>query len=113
MKRLIALLAVALACAAGAAAALPALAATKTVKVGPKFKFGPTKLTIHRGDTVLFRWTGGLPHNIVISKGPNKGAKIAGLKTKGTVRRRFTTPGKYTLLCQIHAPGMTLRLTVR
>ena len=108
MKRLIALL-VAVA-AVAAAVAVPAFAATKTVKVGPKIKFGPTRLSIKRGDTVKFAWTGGLPHNVRISKGPKRG-RIAGVKTKGTVLKKFNTKGTYTIVCQIH-PGMTLRLRV-
>src|SRR3954466_16212523 len=71
MKRLIAVL---IAVALCAALAVPALGATKTVKVGPKTRFGARSLTIKRGDTVRFRWIGGLPHNVRISKGPQRGA---------------------------------------
>jgi plastocyanin len=111
MKRLIALL-VAVA-AVAAVVAVPAFSATThTVKVGPKMKFGPSRLTIHSGDTVRFRWTGSLPHNVVITKGPHRG-KISGVETRGTVvRKKFRTRGRYTIVCQIH-PGMTLRLRVR
>ena len=108
MKRLIALL-VAVATVA-AAIAVPAFAATKTVKVGPQRKFGPSRLTIHSGDTVKFQWTGSLPHNVIITKGPKRG-KIAGVKTKGTVLKKFNTKGAYTIVCQIH-PGMRLHLRV-
>jgi plastocyanin len=108
MKRLIAVL-VAVA-AVAAAIAVPAFAATKTVKVGPHRSFGPKSLRIKSGDTVKFQWTGSLPHNVVITKGPHKG-KIAGVKTKGTVLKKFRTKGSYTIVCQIH-PGMTLKLKV-
>ena len=109
MKRLIALL-VAVA-AVAAAVAVPAFAATThTVKVGPHTKFGPSRLTIHSGDTVRFRWTGSLPHNVVITKGPHRG-KIAGVKFSGVVRKKFHTRGTYTIVCQIHA-GMRLKLRV-
>ena len=110
MKRLIALLVAVVAVAA--AIAVPALAAeTKTVKVGPQRKFGPSSLTIRSGDTVKFQWTGKLPHNVVITKGPKRGT-IAGVKTKGVVPKKFNTKGSYTIVCQIH-PGMTLKLTVK
>jgi plastocyanin len=108
MKRLIALL-VAVA-AVAAAIAVPALAATKTVKVGPQRQFGPKSLSIKSGDTVKFQWVGKLPHNIIITKGPKKGT-ISGVRTKGTVLKKFNTRGTYTILCQIH-PGMTLKLKV-
>ena len=109
MKRLIALLAVAAAVAC-AAIAVPAFAATKTVNVGPKLKFGTSSLAIKSGDTVKFQWTGKLPHNVRISKGPQRGT-ISKIRTKGTVSRRFTRAGTYTIVCDVHAPGM--KMTVR
>jgi len=108
MKRLIALL-VAVA-AVAAAVAVPALAATKTVKVGPNIRFGPTKLSIKRGDTVKFQWTGKLPHNVRISKGPQRGT-ISRVKTKGTATHRFTRAGTYTIVCDVHQP--TMKMTIR
>jgi plastocyanin len=108
MKRLIALV-VAVA-AVAAAVAVPALAATKTVKVGPQIKFGTSSLSIKRGDTVKFQWTGSLPHNVRISKGPQKGT-ISKTRTKGTVSRSFTRAGTYTIVCDIHAP--TMKMTVK
>lgn len=109
MKRLIAVLIAAGVC---AALAVPAFAATKTVKVGPKFKFGTSSLTIRRGDTVKFQWTGGLPHNVRISKGPQKGS-ISAVRKKGTVSRTFARKGTYTIVCDVHQPGMRMTLNVR
>ena len=108
MKRLIAMLV--LVAAVAAAIAVPALAATKTVKVGPQRSFGPKSLSIKSGDTVKFQWTGKLPHNVRISAGPKKGT-ISKVRTKGTVSKRFNTKGTYTVVCDIH-PGMTLKLKV-
>jgi plastocyanin len=109
MKRLIAVL-VAVA-AVAAALTVPALAATThTVKVGPHRSFGPKTLTIRSGDTLRFRWTGSLPHNVVITKGPHKGT-ISRVRTKGIVFKRFRSRGTYTIVCQVHA-GMKLKLKV-
>jgi plastocyanin len=108
-KRLIAVLAV-VAAVACAAVAVPAFGATKTVKVGPQTKFGTRSLSIKKGDSVKFQWTGSLPHNVRISKGPQR-ATISKTKTKGTATRRFTKAGTYTIVCDIHAPGM--KMTVR
>jgi plastocyanin len=108
-KRLIAVLAAV--AVAAAAMAVPALAATRTVRVGPENRFGTSSLSIKRGDTVRFRWTGRLPHNVRISAGPRRGT-IASVRRSGTVSRRFTRAGRYTIVCDLH-PGMTLRLRVR
>ena len=114
MKRLIALL-VAVAAVVVAVVAVPAFAATKTVKVGPKISFGPKSLTINSGDTVRFRWTGSLPHDVVITKGPNIRAKktISKVRTRGVVSKKFNTAGTYTIICQIHQPNMKLTLKVK
>jgi plastocyanin len=109
MKRLIALL-VAVAVVAVAIVAVPAFAATKSVRTGPGVRFGTSKLSIKRGDTVKFVWTGGLPHNVRISKGPQKGT-ISKVKTKGTAARRFTKAGTYTIVCDVHQP--TMKMTIR
>jgi len=109
MKRLIAVL-VAVA-AVAAAIAVPAFAATKTVNVGPKIRFGTSRLNIKRGDTVKFQWTGKLPHNVRISKGPQRGT-ISRVKTKGTASRRFTRAGTYTVVCDVHQPTMTMTIRV-
>ena len=107
-KRLIAALVAVVAL--GAAIAVPALAATQTVRVGPQNRFGTSSLSIKRGDTVRFRWTGKLPHNVRISAGPQRGT-IASVRRSGTVSRRFTRAGRYTIVCDLH-PGMRLRLGV-
>jgi plastocyanin len=112
MKRLIALL-IAVVAVAAAVVAVPAFAATKTVKVGPQTSFGPKSLRIKSGDTVRFRWTGSLPHDVVITKGPNIRRKktISRVRTRGTVSKKFNTKGTYTILCQVHAP--TMKMTIR
>ena len=108
MKRLIAMLAAVAIVAA--AIAVPAFAATKTVKVGPQRSFGPKSLSIKKGDTVKFQWTGSLPHDVAITKGPTKGT-ISKVRTKGSVSRKFTKAGSYTIVCHVHN-GMTLKLKV-
>ena len=112
MKRLIALLVVVAAVAA--AIAVPALAATKTVKVGPQTSFGPKSLSIKSGDTVRFRWTGSLPHDVVITKGPgiSRTKTISRVRTSGTVSKKFNTKGTYSILCQVHAPTMKMTIKV-
>jgi plastocyanin len=112
MKRLVALLAAVAVAAAAAAIAVPALAATKTVIVGPQVKFSTSNLTINRGDTVRFRWSGRLSHNVRIARGPQRGT-ISGVRTRGTISRRFTRAGTYRIVCDVHLPSMRMTVRVR
>ena len=105
MKKLIALAATVTV----AIAAVPALAATKTVRVDDNV-FKPESLTVNRGDTVRFRWVGDAPHNVRRTKGPS--FRTISMRRSGTVSRRLTRRGTLSLVCTIH-PGMDMRIRVR
>jgi plastocyanin len=92
-----------------AIAAVPAFAATRTVKVDDNV-FGPKSVSIQKGGTVRFRWAGESPHNVVRAGGPS--FKQIGTRTSGSVSRKFAKAGTYKLVCSIH-PGMNLTLRVR
>ena len=92
-----------------AVAAVPAFAATKTVKVDDNV-FAPKSASVSKGSTIRFRWVGDAPHNVVRSSGPS--FKTIGIRRSGTVSRRLTRKGTYKLVCTIH-PGMNLTLRVR
>ena len=86
-----------------AVAAIPAFAATKTVKVDDNF-FSPKTLRLSKGDKIKFVWTGSAPHNV-------KGAGInIGTRKSGT--RTVTVRKAGTFVCTIH-PGMTGRIRLR
>jgi plastocyanin len=111
MKRLlVAALAVAVAAVAAATASL-ALAATKSVgvkKAGTRYHFTASHLTIHKGDTVRWRWRGTVPHNVT---GPGFHSKTA---SRLTFSHRFTKAGRYRVVCTIHsALGQRMVITVR
>jgi plastocyanin len=108
MKKILLPLVVLLAC---AALAVPALAATKRVSVGPGESFSPRSVSIARGTTVTFRWTGEEPHNVVVTSGPVR-FRTPVKRSGATVSRRFTKAGTYRIVCTLH-DGMRLRLTVR
>jgi plastocyanin len=110
MKRLIAVLA-AVAVTAAAFLAIPAFGATRSVSLRDNV-FSPRTLTVRRGDTVKFTWRGRNPHNITTTSRPRGAPRItAGVKTRGTYRKRLTRRGTYRLLCTIHQP--TMRMTIR
>jgi plastocyanin len=108
MKKLV--LAV-LALAACAALAVPALGATKRVSVGPGESFAPRSLSVTRGTTVRFRWTGDEPHNVVVTSGPVR-FRTPVRRAGATFARRFTRAGTYRIVCTLH-DDMRMRLTVR
>ena len=81
MKKLVALAVIAVAL---IVAAIPAYAATRTVRVDDNV-FRPDSLSVNRGDTN---------------------------RRSGTVSRRLTRRGTLRLVCTIH-PGMDMRIRVR
>jgi plastocyanin len=103
MKRLLALATVLVA--AGAALALPGLAATTTVSVGDNF-FRPTRVVEPAGTKTVWRWTGSNPHNVTVTRGPTKFHSKT--QTSGTFTATPHTKGTYSIICTIHGFKMTM-----
>ena len=110
MKKLLAL------AAAGCTAAVlgvPALAATtKTVKVADDYfvrKGSTPTVSIRKGDTIKWVWSGRHPHNVFQIGGPGHFHSPTHTHT-GTFRHRFTRRGKYVFQCTYHAK---MRMNVR
>jgi plastocyanin len=91
------------------ALAIPAFAATKTVTVKDNV-FGPKSITVHKGTTVKWVWKGKAPHNVKVTKGPQKFA--SSIKTSGTFSKKLSKAGTYTIVCTIHAPSMKMTVKV-
>ncbi len=112
MRRLLVL---AVAAAVGAALAIPALAATKSVTVGDNFFVrdgGVPTVTVMRNDTVKWRFTGDRPHNVTVKRGPAKFHSKT--KRRGSYSKKLTRRGLYTLYCTIHGAGdQSMKLRVR
>lgn len=108
MKRILPLAVVAAIAAAGLTT-LPAMGATKSIKLVDN-KFRPAKSTVARGTTVKFTWAGKAPHNVTVFGGPVKFHSKT--QTKGTYRKRLTKKGTYQITCTVHS-GMNLTLKVR
>src|SRR5689334_8945617 len=98
-----------------AAAAVPALAGTKSVKVGNNYfvRAGSTPtISIQKGSTLKFVWhSNGVPHNVKKTRGPGP-AFHSPVKTGGSYSHKFTRGGTYKLVCTIHS-GMKLTVKVR
>ena len=96
-------------------AAVPALAATSTVKVGDNWfvrSSGVPTVTVKRGDTVRWRWVGDAPHNVTVRSGPTKFKSRT--QTSGSFSKRLTRKGTYRIICTIHgASDQSMVLRVR
>lgn len=94
--------------------AIPALAATKTVKVGDDYfvrDSGVPTVTVKKNDTVKWNFTGKSPHNVTVKSGPAKFSSKT--MTKGSFSKKLTKKGLYTIYCTIHgqaAQSMKLRV---
>jgi plastocyanin len=89
-------------------------AAAKTIKIGDDYfvrSSGVPTVTVKKGATVKWRWTGRDGHNVLVSKGPQKFQSA--VKTKGTYSKKITKKGTYTIICSIHAPDMRMKLKVK
>ncbi len=107
MKRLMILLA---GLAVGAALAIPAFGATKTVSVRDDF-FSPKSTSVRKDTTVRWVWRDDNPHNVTVTKGPVKFKSTT--KRSGRYSKKVTRRGTYTIVCTIHLPGMRMKLVVK
>jgi plastocyanin len=94
------------------AVAAPAVAKTKNVKIGDNYfvrKGSPTpKISVKKGTTVRWNWTGHHPHNVVGSGRASFSSKV---KESGHYAKKLTKAGSYTIMCSIHA-GMKMKIKV-
>ena len=99
--------------AASAVLAVPALAATRSVKVADDYfvrKGSVPTVTVSKGTKVTWRFAGKEMHNVAVTKGPVKFR--SSYKTSGTYSKTLRSAGAYTIVCSIHQPGMKMKLRV-
>jgi plastocyanin len=99
--------------AAGGAVAIPALAATTSVKVGDNYfvKDGGAKVTVKKGTTVKWAFKGKSVHNVTVKSGP---AKFHSRNlSSGTYSQKLTKAGTYRIYCTIHGAAMSMTLVVK
>lgn len=85
-------------------------AGTRTVRL-EDFKFQPSTLRIKKGDTVVWRFRDGVPHDVT-SEGSRR-FKSSKIKSTGTHRVRFTRAGTYRYICTVHPVTMKGKVVVR
>jgi plastocyanin len=102
--------------AAGAAtiAIAPADSATR-IRVGDNYFVRPSgvpTVTVSKGTTVKWVFTGRSFHNVHVVKGPVKFASAS--KSSGSFRKTVRRAGTYTIICTIHGgKDQKMRLIVR
>ena len=110
-RRRVAAFAAAAAVMAGAVA-VPALAASRPIKLGDNYfvRPGGTTVTVKRGTTVRWVWRGAVAHNVTVRRGPARFHSRT--QTRGSYAVRVTRPGTYSIYCTIHGAAMSMRLRV-
>ena len=99
--------------AASAVLAVPALAATRSVKIGDDYfvrKGSVPTVTVSKGTKVTWRWSGKDMHNVAVTKGPAK--FHSSFKSSGSYSKTVKSTGTYTIVCTIHQPDMKMKLRV-
>lgn len=105
MKKFLAVLLSAVMVASLLVLATIAMAATKRVGVRQPNRWATSSVSIRKGDTVRWNWSGGPPHNVSGSGFKSRTA------ARLTYSRRFNRAGSYRIVCTVHA--RTMRMTVR
>jgi plastocyanin len=104
--------------AAPAALALGATSSGKTRKVSVNDNYyGPSKLTVHVGDTVDWHWSEDETdvHDVSLKTAPKGVKKFASdpLAAGDDFKRRLTKPGTYKIICTFHEEEMKMTITVK
>ena len=103
-----------------AAPATLALGATKgktrKVSVNDNY-YGPSKLTVHVGDTVDWRWADDITdvHDVALKTAPKGVKKFASdpLAAGDDFKRKLTKAGTYKIICTFHEEEMKMTIVVK
>jgi plastocyanin len=115
---MIALIGAAASAAAPAALAVGATSKGKTRKVTVNDNYyGPSKLTVHVGDSVDWRWTDEVTdvHDVKLRSAPKGVKKFASdpLASGDNFKRKLTKGGTYKIICTFHEEEMKMTITVK
>jgi plastocyanin len=70
-------------------------------------------LDIRAGAALQFHWVSTQSHNVTVLSGPEHFRATARNVHGADFRHVLDTPGRYTLVCTLHEPGMQLTVNVR
>jgi plastocyanin len=89
---------------------------TRKVSVNDNY-YGPSKLTVHVGDTIDWHWSDDITdvHDVKLKTAP-KGVKKFGsdpLAAGDDFKRKLTKAGTYKIICTFHEEEMKMTITVK
>ena len=79
-------------------------------------EFDPKNLTVKAGETITFTNNESVPHDVHKTSGPGddfSSGETGGMQEGDTFELTLDKPGKYAYVCNVHAPGMAGRITVK
>jgi plastocyanin len=89
---------------------------TRKVSVNDNY-YGPTKLTVHVGDTVDWHWSDEITdvHDVKLGSAPKGVKKFASdpLAAGDDFKRKLTKAGTYKIICTFHEEEMKMTITVK
>ncbi|HEU0317806.1 MAG TPA: plastocyanin/azurin family copper-binding protein, partial [Solirubrobacteraceae bacterium] len=84
------------------ALAATSLGAGKSVEVGDNYfvrDAGHATVTLKKGQSLTWHWTGKNPHNVTVKAGPQ--AFHSATQKAGSFTHKFTKAGTYSVICTI------------
>jgi plastocyanin len=89
---------------------------TRKVSVNDNY-YGPSKLTVHVGDTVDWHWSDDITdvHDVALKTAPKGVRKFASdpLAAGDDFKRKLTKAGTYKIICTFHEEEMKMTVTVK
>ncbi len=89
---------------------------TRKVSVNDNY-YGPSKLTVHVGDTVDWHWSDDITdvHDVALKTAPKGVKKFASdpLAAGDDFKRKLTKAGTYKIICTFHEEEMKMTVTVK
>ena len=89
---------------------------TRKVSVNDNY-YGPSKLTVHVGDTVDWVWSEDETdvHDVDVKSAPKGARKFQSdpLSAGESFKRKLTTPGTYRIICTFHEEEMRMTIVVK